>query len=209
MSPEARERSFDELASGLASGTLSRRRALRLMGAALVGGTLASLGIGEAAADDLCKPPGKKCRKNAQCCSGKCEDHKCAAACTSNGGSCTADSACCSGICDSGTCATCRSNGGSCTSSSQCCGGNCSNGTCSACPPGTVELSNGTCARPCTSSANCAVPSCGPTVGCVTGNSSPTLAYCSSSIGSQTPCTTDSQCPPREFCSGLACRTAC
>jgi hypothetical protein len=43
--------SFDELAIGLSSGTLSRGRALRLMGAALLGGTLASLGIGEAAAD--------------------------------------------------------------------------------------------------------------------------------------------------------------
>jgi hypothetical protein len=38
MSPEARERSFDELARGLASGSVTRRRALRLMGAALVGG---------------------------------------------------------------------------------------------------------------------------------------------------------------------------
>ena len=43
MSPEARERSFDELARGLASGDVSRRRALRLMGAALVGGALASI----------------------------------------------------------------------------------------------------------------------------------------------------------------------
>src|SRR5918993_1323795 len=64
--------SFDELASGLASGSISRGKALRLMGAALVGGTLASLGIGEAGADDLCKPEGKKCRKDAQCCSGSC-----------------------------------------------------------------------------------------------------------------------------------------
>jgi hypothetical protein len=38
----AREASpFDELARGLASGELSRRKALKLMGAALVGGTLA------------------------------------------------------------------------------------------------------------------------------------------------------------------------
>jgi hypothetical protein len=41
MTKEARERCFDELASGLASGTLARGKALRLMGAALVGGTLA------------------------------------------------------------------------------------------------------------------------------------------------------------------------
>jgi hypothetical protein len=43
MSPEARERSFDELARGLASGSISRGKALRLMGAALVGGVLASI----------------------------------------------------------------------------------------------------------------------------------------------------------------------
>jgi hypothetical protein len=37
------EHSFDELARGLASGSISRRKALRLMGAALLGGTLASI----------------------------------------------------------------------------------------------------------------------------------------------------------------------
>jgi hypothetical protein len=69
--------SFDELAVGLSSGTLSRGKALRLMGAALVGGTLASLG-GVAAADEECKPLNKKCRKNHQCCSGTCTEGKCA-----------------------------------------------------------------------------------------------------------------------------------
>jgi hypothetical protein len=43
MSPEARDHSFDELTRGLASGSLSRRKVLRLMGAALVGGALASI----------------------------------------------------------------------------------------------------------------------------------------------------------------------
>jgi hypothetical protein len=37
MSPEARESSFDELARGLASGSVTRGRALRLMGAASLG----------------------------------------------------------------------------------------------------------------------------------------------------------------------------
>ena len=41
MTKEAGERSFDELASGLASGSLSRGKALRLMGAALLGGAFA------------------------------------------------------------------------------------------------------------------------------------------------------------------------
>jgi hypothetical protein len=70
--------SFDELAVGLSSGTLSRGRALRLMGAALVGGTLASLGIREAAADE-CKRIGKVCKKDAQCCSGNCVKSTCSA----------------------------------------------------------------------------------------------------------------------------------
>jgi hypothetical protein len=43
MTKEAGERYFDELASGLASGSISRGRALKLMGAALVGGALASV----------------------------------------------------------------------------------------------------------------------------------------------------------------------
>ena len=103
MSPEARERSFDELAIGLSSGTLSRGKALRLMGAALVGGALGSLGISEAAADQ-CKRNGKVCKKDKQCCSGNCSSGTCAAACQPFGASCTADSQCCGGNCSSGTC---------------------------------------------------------------------------------------------------------
>jgi hypothetical protein len=65
----ARERtgasSFDELAVALSSGTLSRGKALRLMGAALVGGVLASIpGMAEAAA---LKAGGRKCRRDSQC----------------------------------------------------------------------------------------------------------------------------------------------
>jgi hypothetical protein len=41
MSPEAREHSFDEVARGLGSGGMSRREALKWMGAALLGGALA------------------------------------------------------------------------------------------------------------------------------------------------------------------------
>ena len=43
-----------------------------MMGAALVGGALGSLGIREASAD-LCKRDGKECKKNSQCCNGFCE----------------------------------------------------------------------------------------------------------------------------------------
>src|SRR5918994_5007492 len=98
MSPEAREHSFDELTRGLASGSISRGRALRLMGAALVGGTLASLGIGEAAADPPgCKRAGKRCREDEQCGSGTCTEGHCAAACPSG-------QVMCGGRCVSNTC---------------------------------------------------------------------------------------------------------
>jgi stigma-specific protein Stig1 len=43
MNEEPRERSFDELAKGLASGEVSRGKALRLMGAALVAGALGAM----------------------------------------------------------------------------------------------------------------------------------------------------------------------
>jgi hypothetical protein len=78
MSPEARDHSFDELTRGLASGTLSRGKALRLMGAALVGGALASIpGIAWAKPN---KPEGAKCNHNHQCASEQCVEGRCASA---------------------------------------------------------------------------------------------------------------------------------
>src|SRR5919112_1808781 len=105
MARETRESPFDELSRGLASGNLSRGKALKLMGAALLGGTLASLG-GVAAADEECKPTGKKCRKNSQCCSGTCGASSrtcCLPEFNPAGGipfsSCTSGTQCCSGNC--------------------------------------------------------------------------------------------------------------
>jgi len=97
MSPEPRDHSFDELTRGLASGTLSRGKALRLMGAALVGGALASIpGIAGAKP----KPAGAKCKHDHQCASGTCSSTgTCAAACVSDGGACIVDSECCSRLC--------------------------------------------------------------------------------------------------------------
>lgn len=66
MTKEAGERSFDELASGLASGSISRGKALRLMGAALVGGVLASVpAVAQAAPhNSLCNV----CAEGTTCC---------------------------------------------------------------------------------------------------------------------------------------------
>ena len=60
-----------QLARGLASGTLSRGKALRLMAAALLGAALASF-PGVALADDDCRRLGRECRRDSQCCSRNC-----------------------------------------------------------------------------------------------------------------------------------------
>jgi hypothetical protein len=76
MTDNWRESSFDELAKGLASGEVSRGQAIRLMGAALVGGTLASV-PGIAWATPRPKPNGRRCKTNSQCQSGNCNDRVC------------------------------------------------------------------------------------------------------------------------------------
>ena len=58
MSPEARERSFDELARGLASGSVSRGRAIKIAGAAL----LAALFSGSVAAEKASADVDRVCR---------------------------------------------------------------------------------------------------------------------------------------------------
>src|ERR687890_700022 len=66
-----RERSFDTIARGLASGALSRRKALWLLGGALMGSTLGF--IPRAASAAKCKPHAHKCTANVQCCSRFCD----------------------------------------------------------------------------------------------------------------------------------------
>jgi hypothetical protein len=65
------ELSLDELAKGLATGTLSRGKAIRWMGGALLGAALASF-PGVAWADDDCRRLGRECRRDSQCCSRNC-----------------------------------------------------------------------------------------------------------------------------------------
>jgi Cys-rich repeat protein len=221
MTGEAREHSFDELTRGLASGSISRGKALRLMGAALVGGALGSLGIGEAGADNLCKPEGKKCRHDAQCCSGNCSGGKCAA--------CPSGQVLCNGNCVSNSCptgqtfntTTCQCE---CPSGQVLCNGNCVSNSCLAnsgqvfnsstcqceCPSGRVLLSNGTCAKPCTTITDCTGGFC-----VCLGSSVSTKNYCAIIVGSGTPgpCGTDADCPTGQFCrafiEGNQCIRAC
>jgi len=70
VSEDTSNHSFDELAKGLATGTLSRGKAIRLVGGALLGAALGSF-PGVAWADD-CRRLGRECRRDSQCCSKNC-----------------------------------------------------------------------------------------------------------------------------------------
>src|SRR5918994_1522513 len=71
MATQTTESSLDELAKGLATGTLSRGKAIRWMGGALLGAALASV-PGVAWANDDCRRLGRECRRDSQCCSRNC-----------------------------------------------------------------------------------------------------------------------------------------
>jgi hypothetical protein len=84
--------SFDELAKGLASGTVSRRKALKMLGAALVGGAFASMpGVAWAAKGGnsecirCCKETFDPGRERQQCISAGAHG-ECPVTCDGNGG---------------------------------------------------------------------------------------------------------------------------
>ena len=64
---------FDDLAKGLAQ-SVTRRGALKKFGLGIAGIALATLGLTNKAQADQggCRPSGKKCGRDSQCCSGAC-----------------------------------------------------------------------------------------------------------------------------------------
>lgn len=85
----------------------SRRAALGVVATGLAGALLGQ-GPDEAAAGIPivhCKIPGKKCRKNQKCCTGRCRKGRCM--CARKGHACWAPlegALCCSGKCQNGKC---------------------------------------------------------------------------------------------------------
>jgi hypothetical protein len=174
---EARGRAFDALATEMASGTLSRGRMLRLMGAALVGGTLASLpGLAWAA-----KGGRSSCAKFCQSLFGENtpEEEQCVSAAKSGEGpcfTCTTETGCgpnftptCTVTGQTYNCSRCQCE---CPSGQVACNGSCVSNSC---PTGqTFNPSSCTCCTSnggsCTSgtqccSGNCDSGACLPPVG--------------------------------------------
>ncbi len=132
MTEETREHSFDELARGLASGEVSRRKALKWMATAALGGTLFSI-PGMALATPRTPPSGKGgCTGGRTLCRGKCYDLQ-----TSNQNCGQCGNVCSeSQVCQGGTCL------GACSTRFDCAVGfDCIRGACvsrSVCQPGEV-----------------------------------------------------------------------
>ncbi len=139
--PTGVDRSLDSVARGLADGSVSRRKALRLLGAALIGAALMPLFPEEAQA--LTNRQRRRCirRGGTVCSSGT----RASEVCCPSGTTCLAGPTCCPSaqVCGSACCQsgqTCVN--GTCCPSSQVCGSTCcqSDQTCV----------NGTCATLCT-----------------------------------------------------------
>jgi hypothetical protein len=177
VSQETSNRSFDELARGLANGSISRRKAIKFIAATTLGGILGLSGIGTAFA------------KNKTCA------QWCAAVFGANtpaAGRCTSDAAHGTGLCSSCTTAT--------LPSSVCCtrnsSGNCISYSGASCPCDssqclTCDSSTGTCVGTCTSGQTCQAGTCCTSNGgtcstsgdCCSGNCSNGFCCASGRVG--------------------------
>src|SRR5918997_511586 len=148
MSPEARERSFDELARGMADGSISRRRALKLF----IATALSSLVPARFAAATtekvtICHKPGTPAEKTMDVPVSALRGHlghgdtlgECGETTTTTTTSTTTTAAptttsttttAAPTTTSTTTTSSCLPNGTSCTEGSQCCSGNCKSGTC-------------------------------------------------------------------------------
>jgi hypothetical protein len=115
---------FDDLARGLAEGPVSRRRAVKVMGGAVLATALAALGFGREANAAPCPAPGIKC--HGSCCVGgqQCVGQGAGSSCQCPTGQIFCDGQCVTGGSDNENCGFC---GNDCTQipNSSCVGGSC------------------------------------------------------------------------------------
>ena len=146
MSEPTVEHSLDELAKGLATGTLSRGKALRWMGGALLGAALASF-PGIAWADDDCRRLGRECRRDSQCCSRNCIRQGDEKVCGCPEGKTPCNDRCVNLKRNENHCGECFN---PCDEGVECINGRCA----ASCPPDTKLCNNGQCAN-CCDNADC------------------------------------------------------
>jgi len=156
MSEQTRERSLDQLARALASGSLSRGKAPRLMGGLLLGSALGSLPGVAWADDDRCSEGQTRCGE--RCVNLRTNERHCGS-CRNR---CRSNQTCCKG-----RCVNLQKNERHCGSCSNRCaeGQECVNGECGGPPPCLPEVVNCcTCLYRKTSNPNEVVSTCNPGV---------------------------------------------
>jgi hypothetical protein len=222
MATEPTERSFDELAKGLASGTVSRGKALRWMGGALVGAALASMPgmawaeggrcpTGQTRCNDRCVnlqtnrnhcgSCRNRCRSTQICCKGNCVNPQTNArhcgACLNR---CPEGEECVAGVCQGE---------GGCPDSRPECG----TGTSARCCPSNQGCLNGTCVDFCSEELQCCctcIYDADPTTGtddvyvCQGPTTEDCVALCEASTPppGMSPCTVGVNCGISEECRG-------
>ena len=199
--PTTREHSFDTLTRGLANGSISRRKALRVLGASLAGSVMAAIPGAAIAAPPptTCLKETKPCKTNTDCCSQNCETRNgklvCGPAvqCTGQGqGNCPQPaSQCLQILCSaSGFCGApqAKPNNTPCdTDNNRCTLDTCQSGVCT---PGGLK----TCPA---STDPCKVNVCNPATGdCVTQNAP-----------NNTPCEDGDLCTLNDTCQNGTCRS--
>ena len=194
---------FDDLARGLADGSLTRGKALRLMGAALVGGTLGSLGIREAAgAPPGCKRAGKHCTRTDQCCGSLvCLSGTCQTPTTSTTETPTTSTT----ETPTTTTTTPCLPSGTCGGNAECCSGRCASGMCAEpCSSDRVLLDNGTCVIERDPNACFCPENCFCRFEADSDQAEPRV-FCASDVFLDAPCPNGhSDCPEGQFCEATA-----
>ncbi len=181
--------SFDELAKGLATGTLSRGKAIRWMGGALLGAALASV-PGVAWANDDCRRLGRECKRDSQCCSRNCVRRGDDKVCACPQGQTRCGDRCVNLKTNERNCGAC---GNRCPEGQECVDGVCQGG----CP-------NGLCGTECCAAGEqCYIsfggPICCPTPGCLGATSAAGSPVCfdasvSPDACNRPTCSTDAEC---------------
>jgi Stigma-specific protein, Stig1 len=187
---EGVELSLDELARGLATGTLSRGKAIRWMGGALLGAALAFV-PGVAWAND-CRRLGRACRRDSQCCSRNCVRRGDDKVCGCPEGQTRCNDRCVNLNRNENHCGECFNR---CAEEEECVRGMCQGG-------GGICATGGSCAT------GFPFP-CQNTDGCFCTTTTEGTTFCAQSISCADPdpvgCTSSQDCPSGWVCSDTCC----
>jgi hypothetical protein len=196
MSEPTGEHSLDELAKGLATGTLSRGKALRLVGGALLGAALASV-PGVAWANDRCSQGQTRCGD--RCVNLKTNERHCGS-CSNR---CGSKQTCCQGRCvnlqrSERHCGSCSNR---CAADEECVKGECQGQ--GVCPPEGTPLTEGDCHCGYNCPADSAPFRCGNDPSCLCAQTTEGTGFCADfrgECGALQTCSSSNDCPSGSKC---------